>query len=449
MICESQQSPYMAGTLITAAEPSIADAKANEEYAAVQQILGSGHFAKAPLLSSFLTYVSQRALEDRMVRISEYEIGINVFQRSATFDPREDNIVRTYARHLRKRLQEYYETEGQSDKIRIDLPRGTYVPVFQTRDSHEETGDLKDEPASTELVSPTKSSPLRTAWTHPSIFGVAALLLATYSAALWWVARSTAHPLIAIEKQSTLHPLWRQLFRPDRDTFIIPGDIGFVIIQQANRRTFSLAEYLNWFSSQSPDAHMAMSYLRDQTYTSVLNMGIVSNLQRLPEAIANHFVIRAAKNVSLDDLRDGNAILIGSNYSNPWSELFSDKLNFHFVNHPNEDRFWIANEHPVEDEANTYEAKTTNTIHRTYAVVAFVENLDRSGHVLLLQGLDTAGTQAAADMLFNSDEIQNVIQKATGHSEAPKSFELLIEAESLDANSQAIDSRIIASRWHD
>jgi hypothetical protein len=384
-----------------------------------------------------------------MVRISEYEIGMNVFQRSASFNPREDNIVRTYARHLRKRLQEYYETDGQNDKVRVDIPRGTYVPVFQTRDSHEETMAPKDEPASTELISPMKFLPLRTAWRRPSMLGVAALLLAAYSAALWWAARSTVHPSTAIEKQSTLHPLWRQLFRPDRDTFIIPGDIGFVIIQQANHRTFSLAEYLNWFSSQSPDAHMSMSYLRDQRYTSVLNMGIVSNLQRLPEAVANHFVIRAAKNVSLDDLRDGNAILLGSNYSNPWNELFSDKLNFHFVNHPNEDRFWIANGHPLEGEANTYEAKTTNTTHRTYAVVAFVQNLDRSGHVLLLQGLDTAGTQAAADMLFNSDEMQSAIQKATDHSESPKSFELLIEAESLDANSHAIGSRIIASRFHD
>src|ERR1700753_1314868 len=179
----------MAGTLITAAEPSVANAKANEEYAAVQQILGSCHFAKAPLLSSFLTYISQRALEDRMVRTSEYEIGMNVFQRNASFDPREDNIVRTYARHLRKRLQEYYETDGQNDKVRVHIPKGTYVPVFQTS---EETGAIQDEPASTELDSPMKLSPRRTAWMRPSILGAAVLLLVAYSAAVWWVARSTA-----------------------------------------------------------------------------------------------------------------------------------------------------------------------------------------------------------------------------------------------------------------
>jgi hypothetical protein len=221
-----------------------------------------------------------------------------------------------------------------------------------------------------------------------------------------------------------------------------------VILQQANHRIFSLAEYLNWFSSEDADPHLSMAYLKDQTYTSVLNLEIVSRLQRLPETVANRFIIRAARNVRLDDLRDGNAILLGSNYSNPWDEVFSNKLNFHFVNHPNDNRFWVVNEHPIGREANTYESITTNTTHKTYAVIALVPNLDKNGHVLLLQGLDATGTQAAADMLFNNDAIQTAVQEDMNHYGTTGSFELLIEVNSLDANSHATGSKIIASRFH-
>jgi hypothetical protein len=439
----------MAGILsATPDAPTAALAPPGEEQAAVQHILGSRHFAKAPLLSSFLAYASQRALEDGMVRISEYEIGMNVFQRTATFDPREDNIVRTYARHLRKRLQEYYETDGENDKVRVELPKGTYVPVFHIRERSTETEAPMDGAALEEHVPQAELPESRIWWRRSWILGMAAILLVGYSMALYWIAQSAVHSRTAEERRSTLHPLWEQLFRPGQNTFIIPGDIGFVILQQANHRTFSLAEYLNWFSSQSTDSHLSMSYLRDQTYTSVLNLTIVSNLQRLPEARADRFILRATKNVRFDDLRDSNAILLGSNYSNPWTEIFGDKLNFQFVNHPKEDRRWIVNQHPGEGEASTYESTTTSTTHRTYAVIAFVQNLNKNGHVLLIQGLDTAGTQAAADMLFNSDEMQSFVQKTLGHDGATGSFELLIAADSLDANSHAMDSRIIASRFH-
>lgn len=435
----------MAGTIITAAEHSVVEDRDNE-HGAVQHILSSKQFAKAPLLSAFLAYVSQRALGNEMVRISEYEIGTNVFQRSASFDPREDNIVRTYARQLRKRLQQYYETDGANDNVRVDIPKGTYVPVFRAWDPPEEAEPPMDQTAPEERSpDPPPRLNLRT---RNRMLGLAAFLLAAYSTVLFWVVRSTVHPQITAEQRSPLHPLWKQLFRQDRDTFVVPGDIGFVILQQANHRTFSLAEYLNWFSSQGPDPRMSMSYLKDQTYTSVLNLNIVSNLQRLPESNSNRFIIRAAKNVRIDDLRDSNAILLGSNYSNPWDEIFSDKLNFHFVNRPDEDRFWIVNQHPDKEEANIYESATNNATHRTYAVVAFAQNLDKNGHVLLLQGLDAAGTQAAADMLFNNDDMQSVIRKAMNPDGTMENFELLIEAESLDSNSHATSSRIVSSRFH-
>ncbi len=441
----------MVGMVVGTPCLSSVDAPGEEEHAAVQRIIASRHFAKAPLLSSFLIYASRRALDDGLVRISEYEIGVNVFQRRTSFDPRQDNIVRTYARHLRKRLQDYYEADGENDAVRVEIPKGTYVPIFRLRELQAaETEPAIRQPPPQEHA-PQAELPVRRSWwrytwrRHTWLLGVG-LLLAVYSVALCLIARHTMHPVAVAERRSPLHPLWTQLFGPDRDTFVVPGDIGFVILQQSNHRTFSLAEYLN--SSYGSDNRLSMSYLEDQTYTSELNLEIVSTLQRLPEAIANRFVIRAAKNMRLDDLRDGNAILLGSSYSNPWDEIFGDKLNFHFVNRPSDSRFWIENQHPVGSEAGVYESKTTNASHKTYAVIAFVQNLNKNGHVLLLQGLDAAGTQAAADMLFHGD-MQSIAGTAINRHAARGSFELLLEVNSLDANSHATSSRIIASRFHD
>lgn len=417
---------------------------ASQEEQAVERVLCSRYFQRAPLLSAFLAYVCQRAVEDASVRISEHEIGVKVFHRASGFDPREDNIVRTYARQLRKRLEEYYATDGEQDALRIEIPRGGYVPVFTEREIPK-TPVL--EPVAHVVAAPLREVPRHSQKAQSRLWLRGILFLVLYSAAFLWVAQWMLKSHRPSERRSPLHPLWTQLFSHDRDTFLVPGDTGFVILQQVNHRTFSLAEYLSWFSVEAQGNALAMSYLKDQTYTSVLNLTIVSRLQRLPEAIPDRFVIRAVKDIHFDDLRDGNAILLGSSYSNPWDELFQDSLNFRFVNDPKMDRYGIVNRHPEQGESAEYVSETRSFSHKTYAVLAFVPNLNKTGHVLLIEGLDAAGTQAAADMLFDGDELQPLLTKAMASRGHLDSFEILIGANSLDPDSHATSSHIVASRF--
>jgi hypothetical protein len=418
---------------------------ASQEEQAVERVLCSRYFQRAPLLSAFLVYVCQRAVEDASARISEHEIGVSVFHRASSFDPREDNIVRTYARQLRKRLDEYYSTDGEQDALRIEIPRGGYVPVFTAR-AIPEIAVL--EPAVPLVPAPLREVPRHSRKAQFRLWLRVIVFLVLYSVAFLWIAQWVLKSHRPPEHRSPLHSLWTQLFSHDRDTFLVPGDTGFVILQQVNHRTFSLAEYLSWFSVEAQGNALAMSYLKDQTYTSMLNLKIVSSLQRLPEAIPDRFVIRATKDIHFDDLRDGNAILLGSNYSNPWDELFQDHLNFRFVNDPKADRYWIVNRHPKQDEVAEYASETKSFSHKTYAVLAFVPNLNKTGHVLLVQGLDAAGTQAAADMLFNGDELQPLLTKAMASRGHLEGFEFLVEANSLDPDSHATSSHVVASRFY-
>jgi hypothetical protein len=416
---------------------------ASDETQAVERVLSSRHFQRAHLLSAFLAYICRSAVENNTTRISEHEIGVNVFHRASSYDPREDNIVRTYARQLRKRLEEYYSTDGERDALRIEIPRGGYVPIFRVMVIPENSVQASAAPGVFEKIP-------RHFWKARFMLGLCGILLLILCSTwlVWkvkWVLEWRQRPP---ELRSALHPLWTQLFNPDRDTFIVAGDTGFVILQQVNHRTFSLSEYLSWFSVQARGNALAMSYLKDVTYTSMLNLTTVSSLQRLPEAIPDRFVIRAVKNIRFDDLRDGNAILLGSNYSNPWVELFQDRLNFRFVNDPKDDRYWIVNEHPKPGEAPEYVLETKNFSHTTYAVLAFMPNPNKTGNVLLVQGLDAAGTQAAVDMLFSGDELKTVLGKAIAARGHLDGFEVLIVANSLDSDSHAVHSQVVASRFY-
>jgi predicted ATPase len=95
------------------------------------RILQSSAFANAPSLSRFLRYLVERTLQGDRPPLNEYTLGVEVFDRGESFDPRVDNIVRVQVRRLRSKLDKYYAFEGQVDRLVIDVPRGRYEAVFQ------------------------------------------------------------------------------------------------------------------------------------------------------------------------------------------------------------------------------------------------------------------------------------------------------------------------------
>lgn len=103
---------------------------AEEVRAALGRIVESPGFAGAGRLASFLTYLVEQVLSGQGERLKESVLGVEVFQRPADYDPRTDPIVRVEARRLRGRLEEYYSGPGKEEVVRIDLPKGGYVPVF-------------------------------------------------------------------------------------------------------------------------------------------------------------------------------------------------------------------------------------------------------------------------------------------------------------------------------
>src|ERR1700747_2619568 len=99
----------------------------------------------------------------------------------------------------------------------------------------------------------------------------------------------------------------------------------------------------------------------------------------------NRFKVRYAREVTLDDLKQSNVILLGSVGANPWVELFQKDLNFRFEPQRNEDRTIIRNIHPMAGEKPFYETDQTDPARTTFGVIAVTSNLDGTGHVLLIE----------------------------------------------------------------
>ena len=97
-------------------------------------ILATPAFRNSPQRSRFLAYVVDCALAGDHENLKEYVIGVEVFGRPESFDPRLDSVVRVHATQLRKKLRAYYEVNGPNSDVRITIPPGSYKPVFEEPD---------------------------------------------------------------------------------------------------------------------------------------------------------------------------------------------------------------------------------------------------------------------------------------------------------------------------
>ena len=99
----------------------------------LERILGSKPFRTSERMSRFLKFAVEQSVEGRAGDLKETVLGVEVFDREASYDSRADPVVRVEARRLRDKLREYYEGEGVQDAVIIELPKGGYAPAFRNR----------------------------------------------------------------------------------------------------------------------------------------------------------------------------------------------------------------------------------------------------------------------------------------------------------------------------
>lgn len=164
----------------------------------VCRVASSVTFEKSPRLRAFLLHVCRCAIQERPEEATEQQIGIHVYQRAASYNPNEDNIVRSQARVLRLKLEHHFANEGKFEPIVITIPKGQYLPTFETR--------AVDAPAPVTVIPMGETSQntahLKWIWSAAAILLIS--VLSVSAVLLIWGKDSSPHAAAAPSKAGPL-----------------------------------------------------------------------------------------------------------------------------------------------------------------------------------------------------------------------------------------------------
>lgn len=138
--------PVMDFTVPDARTPTVEQVRSEAE-----KIMQTGPLARVNRARKLFHYIVDQTLGGNSKRLKQYSIATEALGRGTDFDPDTDPIVRLEASKLRRALDDYYLRSGSSDPVRISIPKGSYVPVFELLDG--ESGEAKAEPAPAGVVS--------------------------------------------------------------------------------------------------------------------------------------------------------------------------------------------------------------------------------------------------------------------------------------------------------
>jgi hypothetical protein len=415
----------------------------------VQRIVASPSFAKSDRLRQFLTFICELAIQGRAQEINEVNIGARLFGR-LDYDPSVDGIVRSHASRMRQRLDQYFSQEGSDEPIRLTIPRGSYVPVFEPRPLPLEIPQTPAlnvlatdaaETAAQQDQTPRAAVPW-TVWT----LGTTLVLAFAAVIYLFLLLHSTR---VATHGPLDSHPLWASFFVSGRQSLVVCSDTSLAVLQDMSSHEVNLSDYVNadYRMTIAPSREMTADVLRDlagRRYTAIADVGILTRFYHLPGMDPDRIQFRYARDVLPDDLKESSVVLIGSRYSDPWVALFEPHMNFVFRTNPRQRISSVINRSPHSGEMSQYDSTQADASHSVYGVVALRPNLRASGKVLILEGTSMAGTEAAADFAFDDNLLLPFLAKITSRNGRVPYFEVLLQ--SINMNGSASQIRILCYR---
>lgn len=394
-------------------------------------------------------HLCELALQRRFDEINEQSIGEALFERAPNYDPSIDGIVRSHASRLRQRLEQYFSEQGARETIRLSIPKGGYTPLFEVLSAPvlEQSCVVSALPGPSDRTSAvTTDSPASDRYRH--VFWATAIALAAACIFIVFLL-FRAHSAHSFASSTAKHPLWSVLFEPDHSTLIVASDTGLTSLQTLTGVNVNLAEYLSgdYRSHAAPvvgTTPEVAKVIASRRYTSIVDLDIVAKLYQIPGAPLNRIQLRYARDLRPNDLKNRPVILLGSKEGMPWVQLFEDKMNFVFVHDHQNQRFLVLNRLPQSNELSRYEADLTGPVHRIYGLIALRPNIGGAGSVLLLEGTSMAGTESAADFVFDDSRLLPFLAKIRQKNGSLPYFELLLESNNM--NGSASGSAILAYR---
>jgi hypothetical protein len=350
--------------------------------AELQRILGSPQFRRAPKLRRFLELICEYHFEDKSEEISEYLLATVVFGKNERFDRAEDSLVRVQAREVRRRLREYYQNEGRASRVVLDLPTGSYSPVFTTQAAPSSVRRL---PA------------IRTAWVM-----VAATALVC-AALLFAADRERRLMLVSAAGNGTnagpsppVARLWNRFLDSNVSTVLVVSNPSVGGCREMPPK------------GKAPGADCV------EEYTGMGEAVAVHLFTNLFRSARQTLIVKPSRMVNEDDIKRYNLILLGGKQVNVWTERLAPDLT---LKASAED---LSGEQAAQ-YATRFDQQTGQLTHDR-GIIAL--RRDATGHwVMVIYGKHSQGTRAAAEAAADARFLSQLRWPQT---QFPDSFRVLV-----------------------
>jgi len=367
----------------------------------VNRVVRSPTLGGSEALRNLLSYLADHAVLYPGQPAREKEVALGVFGRPADFDPRTDSVVRVHAGRLRSKLAEYYVGEGAADRVVLGIPKGAYLLGCHYREpaarEHAATPAQVDAP-------PVKS------WVFSARLAAGIGVLVAAAAASYYIGRSSAVTLPAPEGKA-LQAFWKAFSGPADAPLIIFGNPRFI------GSDFDGMRYLR----DSDDPRSAVV----DTFTSVGDLAGVFEITRLLSSLGQSPILKRSQLLIWDDAVDRNLVIVGSPIDIRVLREQPLLEEFRFKDRTVEPRLGvgaIVNNHPRPGEEAIYFGPEARPYAFDYAVVARLPGLRASRWTLVLAGITSHGTQAAAEMVCRARLVEQLLAKLGGAGGTPPRF---------------------------
>jgi len=388
--------------------------------AELQAILSSRAFAHSERLRRFLRFAVEQVIEGRGDRLKEYHIGLEVFDRPESYDPRIDPIVRVEASRLRTKLREYYSSEGRRADILIDLPKGSYVPVFRQRAAEDSwfgrllrSGAYLKDPRNLAIA----------------ILGLCVVVL------LVWVSsfRGTATAALEAPRSAVVEsfdprttPIWGPFFSEGAKNYVIFGSPIFFASQKERL-------FLRW-----PELNKALDFQNDPMFQKMQSRfgplsgprydyaltGDALAVQRLTSffgRFGGELDALPAHRADWEEIRSANIIFVGAPRMIPLLDRLPVPQEFEWDADQN-----VVNRNPQPGEPEKF-VTPSHWEELSYAIIGCFPGLKTDRRILLLTAHSAPGALAAVEYVTQSDSLRQLMSRlAVRDSAEPVYFQMVL-----------------------
>jgi hypothetical protein len=430
-----------------------------EKLAQLERVIGSQAFHESESLRSFLSFIVNKLVAGEEDQIKEYTIAIDVFGRGSQFNPRIDSVVRVQAGRLRYKLQEYYTTEGKADKILIELPKGHYKPVFSYIELTNGTPKVEDVAA--ELLKPPLAessaivneaeTPARAAqgsrWLVIAL-SIAVIALSISTGLLYWAnqkARNQAAANLEGKIEAVYEEVWGDFLKSSEPTLVVIGNP--IVYRLANPMDPQVEKEQTILLRPEQTSVVAEAIGKDQFLMNSIRNNTAPRLllsrheyTGVGEAIGLHYVtdlmrssakavsLKQSRTASAEDLKNQNVILLGSIWVNEWTSKQPVKESFVYS-----DSATILNQEPQAGEEPEYKPRFSpgnGKLIEDYALITVKPGLSGKNTMMILAGIYSEGTQAAAEFATSKYYLPTLnqrLQEMYGNRQTPRYYQALLK----------------------